>query len=180
MTELCWRSLLTLIYLDWHLIPRWVLISNFPRFPEPLLRGLVSWESPGEYFMLGCSSGDIFGLLSCPFWSTVLQCGARLLIHTLNYWSVVNGACFLHSSSLLVPCLIVTLHIVDLRQYYVCCTRSDVIRCPDFVVLYRCRMCRCGLYVVFWPHVGKLLRLLAAEPHSTAGLLFPWDRKSVV
>ena len=23
-----------------------------------------------------------------PFWSTVLQCGARLPIHTLNYWTV--------------------------------------------------------------------------------------------
>ena len=28
------------------------------------------------------------GVLSCPFWSTVLQCGAWLLIHTLNYWTV--------------------------------------------------------------------------------------------
>ena len=26
----------------------------------------------------------------CPFWSTVLQCGARLPIHTLNYW-IVNS-----------------------------------------------------------------------------------------
>ena len=26
-------------------------------------------------------------VLSCPFWSTVLQCGARLPIHTLNYWT---------------------------------------------------------------------------------------------
>ena len=29
-----------------------------------------------------------FGVLSCPFWSTVLHCGARLPIHTLNYWNV--------------------------------------------------------------------------------------------
>ena len=27
-------------------------------------------------------------VLSCPFWSTVLWCGARLPIHTLNYWTV--------------------------------------------------------------------------------------------
>ena len=33
--------------------------------------------------------GDAFVVLSCSFWSTVLQCGARLPIHTLNYWSVV-------------------------------------------------------------------------------------------
>ena len=29
-----------------------------------------------------------FGALSCQFWSTVLQCGGRLPIHTLNYWTV--------------------------------------------------------------------------------------------
>ena len=28
------------------------------------------------------------GVLSCPFWSTVQQCGAHLPIHTLNYWTV--------------------------------------------------------------------------------------------
>ena len=31
---------------------------------------------------------DASGVLYCPFWSTVLQCGARLPIHTLNYWTV--------------------------------------------------------------------------------------------
>ena len=41
--------------------------------------------------------GDDFGVLSCQFWSTVLQSGARLPIHTLNYWAVreVSGARFL-------------------------------------------------------------------------------------
>ena len=33
--------------------------------------------------------GDAFGVvLFCKFWSSVLQCGARLPIHTINYWSV--------------------------------------------------------------------------------------------
>ena len=41
--------------------------------------------SPGGYSMLNCSSGDAFGVLSCQFWNTVLQCGVRLPIHTLNY-----------------------------------------------------------------------------------------------
>ena len=37
-----------------------------------------------------------FGVLSCPFWSTVLQCGARLTIHTLKLLDhVVSGARFL-------------------------------------------------------------------------------------
>ena len=31
---------------------------------------------------------DASGVLSCPFWSTFLQCGARLPKHTLNYWTV--------------------------------------------------------------------------------------------
>ena len=31
--------------------------------------------------------GDVFGF--CP-WSTVLQCGARLPIHTLNYWTMYS------------------------------------------------------------------------------------------
>ena len=37
---------------------------------------------------------DAFGVLSCQFWSIVLLSGARLPIHTLNYWteqSVVPG-----------------------------------------------------------------------------------------
>ena len=35
--------------------------------------------------------GRCFRHLSCPFWSTVLQCGARLQIHTLNYWTVQSA-----------------------------------------------------------------------------------------
>ena len=31
---------------------------------------------------------DAFGVLSCQFWSIVLQAGARLPIHTLHYWTV--------------------------------------------------------------------------------------------
>ena len=73
----------------------------------------------------------------------------------------------------LVACLSVTLRIVDLWQYYACCTRSDVNRCTLFLVLYLGRMCQSGLQVVLWPHIGFLMHLLAAEPRSTAGLLFP-------
>ena len=32
--------------------------------------------------------GDAFGVLSCQFWNTVLQSGARQQIYTLNYWTV--------------------------------------------------------------------------------------------
>ena len=40
--------------------------------------------------------GDAFGVLFCQFWSTVLQSGARLLIHTLKLLDrAVSGARFL-------------------------------------------------------------------------------------
>ena len=46
--------------------------------------------------MIDCSSGDAFLVLSCQFWNTVLQCGVRLPMRTLNYWTcVVSGACLL-------------------------------------------------------------------------------------
>ena len=49
---------------------------------------------PGECSMIDRILGDAFGILSCQFWSTLLPSGARLPIHTLNYWtvqSVVTG-----------------------------------------------------------------------------------------
>ena len=48
--------------------------------------------------MIDCFLGDALWVLSCPFWSTVLRCGARLPIHTLNYWTAsgVNAALRLH------------------------------------------------------------------------------------
>ena len=34
--------------------------------------------------IIDCFLGDAFWVLSFPFWSTVLQCGARLPIRTLD------------------------------------------------------------------------------------------------
>ena len=42
-----------------------------------------SWHS-----MIDCFLGDALEVLFCPFWSTVLPFGARLPIHTLDYWTV--------------------------------------------------------------------------------------------
>ena len=50
------------------------------------------------------------------------------------------------------------------------------IRCNSkilFMVLFLCRMCRCGLHAVLLSHIGTLIRLLAAKPLSIAGYLFP-------
>ena len=72
-------------------------------------------------------------------------------------------------------CFSATLHIVDLWKYYVCCTRSGVTRCTLFMVLVLCCRCRCGLHAALCSHIGSLMRLLAAEPRSIAGLLFPFQ-----
>ena len=61
---------------------------------DQLLKDLVSRGSPGECSMIDRFLGDAFGVLSCQFCSIVLQWYARLLINTLNYWtvqSVVSG-----------------------------------------------------------------------------------------
>ena len=87
--------------------------------------------------------GGAFGGLSCQFCSIVLQSGARLPIHTLQIQSCV---CFI---------------------------RSGVTRYTLLMVLYLHRMCQCILHAVLWSHIGTLMHRLAAEPCSTAGLLFP-------
>ena len=61
----------------------------------------------------------------------------------------------------------VSLHIVDLRQHYVCCTRSGVILCTLFIVLFLCRMCRCGLHEALRTSVhlcASSLQNLAVSP----------------
>ena len=40
------------------------------------------------------------------------------------------------------------------------------------MVLYLDRMCKYGFKAVLWSYIGILLSSLAAEPRSTAGLLF--------
>ena len=144
----------------------WLLRSNFALFPEQLLNGLVSWGRHGKYSMIDCFLGDALGVLSCQFWSTVLPFGALLTIHTLDYWTSGQWCQFFDWGRVWVwP------HIVALWQYYVCCTRSGVTRYTLFVVLFLCRMCRWGY--TRRSHIGSLMRLLAAEPRSIAGLLFP-------
>ena len=100
--------------------------------------------------------GDAFWVLSYQFWSTVLQCDARLPIHTLNCWTV----------QLVVPgfylgvCLSVTLLIVDPWQSFVCFIRSGATRYTLIMVLYLDRMCQCGLHAVFWSHIHRFTYVL--------------------
>ena len=94
--ELYWKNLITLLFWEWHLIQRCPLRTIFARFPMQLLKELVSWGSPGACSMIDSFSGDAFGVLCCLFWSTVLQCGARLSLHTFKLTDhAVSGARFL-------------------------------------------------------------------------------------
>ena len=67
------RSLMTLLYWEWHLFSRWLLGSIFALFPEQLLNGLVSCGSLGKYSMIDRFLEDALGVLS-------RQCS---LIHSL-------------------------------------------------------------------------------------------------
>ena len=113
--------------------------------------------------------GDAFWVLSCQFWSTVMQSGARLPIHTFKLLArAVTGARFLT-----VGVLSVALLTVDSWQSCACFIISDVTRYTLLMVLYLDHMCQCGLHAVLWSHIGTLMHRLAAEPRSTAWLLFP-------
>ena len=46
--------------------------SDFARFPEQLLKDLVSWRNPGECSMIDRFLVDAFGVSTYQFWSTVL------------------------------------------------------------------------------------------------------------
>ena len=124
-----------------------------------------SWQVFHDRLLLGrCFRG--FVLIVLEYYSAVWCSAADTHLRLLN--RVVSDASFLTA-----VCLSVTFHIVDLWQYYVCCTRSGVTRCTLFMILFLCRMCRCGLHAVLWSYIGTLMRFLAAEPLSIARLLFP-------
>ena len=104
---------MTLLYWEWHLIPRWYLRSIFARFPEQLLKGLVSLGSSSKCSMIDCFLGNAFGVMSCQFWSTVLQCGARLyqlLDRVVSSAHFLSGGVFqcdlTHRRSVLVLCML--------------------------------------------------------------------------
>ena len=152
-------SLRTLLYWEWHLIPRWYLRSIFARFPEQLLKDLVSCRSPGMGSMIYRFLWDAFGVLSCPFWSTALQYGARLI-------GEVSGARFLTGG-------VFKCDIVHHRSVAILCMlykiRCNPVHCHNGAL----PGCQWRLHAVLWSHIGTLMRLLAVEPRSTAGLLFP-------
>ena len=79
----------------------------------------------------------------------------------INYWqNCIEGVWW--------PCYIgsVTLLIVNLLQFFVCCIRSGVTQCTHFMMSYLDRMCQCWLHAVPWSHIWVLMHHSAAVPQD--------------
>ena len=132
------------------------------------LRSFFTW-SPAERSMIDHLLRDSFGVLSCQFWSTVLHCGGSAADTYLKLDRSVSGSRFPNWGC-------VALLIVDLLQFCVCCIRSGVSRCTRLMMLNQSTWIVCasaGYTRCPGRTKGILMRHLAAEPRSTAGLLFP-------
>ena len=101
-----------------------------------------SWQVFHERLLLGrffrCFDLPVLEYCSAVWYSAV-DTHLKLLDRVVSDDSFLTGGVF-------ETVLSVTLHIVDLWQYYVHCTRSGVTRCTLFMVLFLCRMYRCGLH----------------------------------
>ena len=100
--------------------------------------------------------GDAFGVLSWEFWSTVLQWVLGYWYTPFFNWGVLECD-IAHRRSVVVQCML----------YKIRCNPMH----PLYMVLYQCRMWKCGLYAVLWWHIFILMRLPAAEPRTTTE---PW------
>ena len=96
-SELYWRSLMTMLYWEWHFIPKWPLRSIFARFLEQLLKDLVSRGSLAWWVFLDRSllgryfRGYVLSVLE--YCSAVWCSAADTHLHLLG--RAVSGAQFL-------------------------------------------------------------------------------------
>ena len=115
--------------------------------------------------------GDAFGVLSCQFWSTVLQSGARLLIHTINCWTVqsvvarfLTGSVFecdiAHRQSVAVLCMLYKIRCNPVHPLMTStstiCTSAGYMRCFGCTPVHLCTTSRQNLTVQqdFYSHLG--------------------------
>ena len=68
--------------------------------------------------MIDCFMGDSCGVLSCPFWITVLQCGARLPIHTLTTERCSQRRQFFNRRSVAVFCMLCKIRCNPMHPLY--------------------------------------------------------------
>ena len=143
--------------------------SIFARFSEQLLKDLISlrkcWRVFHDRSLLGrCFRGFVLPVLEyrSAVWCSAADTHLKLLDRAVSGAQFLTGMCFG-----------VTFLIIDPWQSCVCFTRSGVTRCTLLMVLYLDCICQCGLHVVLWSHIGTFMHHIAADPCSTAGLLFP-------
>ena len=118
-----------------------------------------------------CFQGFVLPVLE--YCSTVLCSTADTHFKLLD--RAVSGARFLtggvfecniaHRRSVAVLCMLCKIWCNPMHPL------NDVLASADYLD----RTCQCGLHAVTWSHIGILMRRLAAEPRSTAGLLFPYQ-----
>ena len=113
-----------------------------------------SWRVFHDRSLLG-RCFRVFVMAVVEYCSAVWCSAADTHLKQLDH--AVSGARFLTG-----VCLSVTLHVVDLWQYCVCCIRSGITRCTHVMVLYLHLKCQCGLHAVLWSHISILMRRLAA------------------
>ena len=162
---------MALIYWEWMILDSKMTFEKHLRSVSRVAsQRLGILRSPGEYSMIDRFLGGAFGVLSSKFWSTVLQCGARLQIHTFNYWTVWSEVPVFNMRE----CLSVTWQIVALSSII---NVVYAIRCKPITLImvrYLSRMCQCGLHTVIWSHIGILMGLLVfrtSQYHMTFVLL---------
>ena len=173
MSELYWISLMTLLYWEWHLIPRWPLRSIFAQFAEQLLKYLVSWGSPGKPRVFHDRSllGRCFQFFVLP----VLEyCSAVWWLATNTHLKLldraVSGAWFLTGG--VFECDIAHRRSVAglWMLYKIRCNLvyplNGAVPGPYVPVL------QYGLHTVLWLHIGTIMHRCAEELHSTVGLSF--------
>ena len=122
--------------------------------------------------MMVCSMRDAFVDLFCLFCSTVLQCGIRMPIHTQNNCHVVSGAIFI--TGVVLECNIAHRRSVAVLYVYTVYNTKYNPMGPLYGALYvpylLVRVTHTALFA--YRHSDALL---AAGPHSTTGLLFPYQ-----
>ena len=165
----CWRNRVEGVWWPWYIgSDMWfqddLWEASSLRFHSSVSKTFYLGGSADEYSMIGRFLRDAFWGLSCPFWSTVLQSGARFPIRTLKYWDVFesNWGVFecgiAHRQSKAVPCVLYKIRCNPMHPFH------GALPVPYAPVL----VTRGALSTI-----GILLCLLAAVHRSTAGSLFP-------
>ena len=116
------KSLMTLLYLEWHLIPKLSLRSIFSWFLKQLLKDLVSWGSPGKSSMINHFSRWFWGFLLpiLEYCSAVWCLAAETHLKQLD--SAVSGAQFqfecdiAHRRSVAVLCKLYKIRFHSMHQ----------------------------------------------------------------